>query len=260
MLNGKCAMMGDSIALDKEGSYESIISDMIACIIVVILDEIYFPGRASSNAHEELDASFAKLLEAIGSHFDRDTADTRKRDKSLLSAFQKLYEHNDEAGDEPRWWRTPWKQDIFAQTADFLQRMRYNVRSLETAGATGFAQGGAKDQVFQALLESPGFQMLGQNLKDKVGIVRRLASVFVHETTKRFPLLEDKSTTMAFRDETERLVSEVMGEVAASKALQREGAVAVREDPVCRIIVQLAYVRSMFQDVREMQHNLLRAC
>jgi len=260
MLIGKCSWGDGDIPIDKQGAYDSIVCNVIACMLIALFDEIFYPGRAADSAYDSLQRVFTMLEEAIGRHFDKSISDIRERNSSLAAAIDVACDLNEQAANEPRFWRTPWRREMFDSIISFLVRMRYNTRCLECCMADNFMFGGKKGEVMRALLDTKSVPLLADHLLQKIGVVKRLSSVLMHETVNRFPLLNDEDVTREFRNESQLIRGRIADELSSVELLKANSADTMREDAFCRITVTLVSIETIFQDLREMQHLILRNC
>jgi len=258
MLTGTCAAPGGDLAIDKSGSYDTITCNVIACSVIVLVDLLFYPGRAASYAADRLNGCFLQLEGALSQHFDKKDDKIRERNNDFFKAITAAESLNDEASVEPRFWRIPWKQAVFAKTTRFMHNMRCDMRSLECCMADNFAFGGRKHKVMQALLNTKSFPLLGEQLKQKVAIVKSLCTVFQHESAARFALLDDETVVQQFRDQNQKLFNELLSELVGLEA--RSTSITMREDTLCQITMALVAIKAMFKELRAIQHQILRAC
>jgi len=256
MLSGGCG----THSLDKGSSYDAILSTVCAIALIVLYDIVVSPGRASAMAYTALDSSVGTLEKALGMHFDPAVAHVRFHKGELLASISTAESMGAEANNEPRYWRTEWKNGVYNQAVEHAFRLRYNLAAMETSVAEGFEDRGMKIDVMNKLLRTPGFIRLADLIGEDLQTVQPLVGVFVHETVDRFPALVDASMLKGLSQEAKQAQEAAIAEVAKNPALRTKGVEgSLESDPLCQVCMVLSCVSTILGGVRELQHSILRS-
>jgi len=122
-----------------------------------------------------------------------------------------------------------------------------------------FHRGGQRNPALVTLLGTKAFPKIGDFIREKLAVVRKLCTIFSHETTERFPVLDDVGVTREFNAEGERLIGELMQEITKGKMMATDPSKKyLREDNFCQICMAVGSIRGIFKDLRLIQHRLLR--
>uniref|UniRef100_A0A7S2JJ34 Uncharacterized protein n=1 Tax=Zooxanthella nutricula TaxID=1333877 RepID=A0A7S2JJ34_9DINO len=255
MLLGGCG----SRSLDKEGSYDTISGTVVAIALIVVYDVLLPPGRASNIAHGGMRDSVRLLGSALEQHFDKSVEHVRFHKGELHDKIASAEGMGKEAFQEPRYWRTAWKDTVFSAAVATMYRVRYSLAAMEYAMAKGFVDGGAKNDVLCAIAETPACQRLAGLVQQKVQAIAPLVDIFVHEVEGRFPGFSSREAKHEYKVEMDAASRALMAEIAKHPVLAREaGPASLEEDPVCQVSMVFGSVLSMMASLREFQHAILR--
>jgi len=255
MLLGGCG----SRSLDKEGSYDTISGTVVAIALIVVFDVLLPPGRASNIAHGGMRDSVRLLGSALEQHFDKSVEHVRFHKGELHDKIASAEGMGKEAFQEPRYWRTAWKDTVFSAAVATMYRVRYSLAAVEYAMAKGFVDGGAKNDVLCAIAETPACQRLAGLVQQKVQAIAPLVDIFVHEVEGRFPGFSSREAKHEYKVEMDAASRALMAEIAKHPVLAREaGPASLEEDPVCQVSMVFGSVLSMMASLREFQHAILR--
>merc|ERR1719215_855800 len=137
--------------------------------------------------------------------------------------------------------------------------MKYSVRSLESCMSESFRRGGQRNGILVTLLGTKTFPKIGDFIRAKLAVVKKLCTIFAHESQERFHMLHDESVTKEFSKEGDALIGELVVEVSDKNLTAGgPGQVVLREDQLCQICMLIGAVRGIFKDLRLIQHRLLR--
>lgn len=263
MYSGDCTPVGQEIKIDKEGTYDSILTNVCACMIIVVVDVFVGPGRASKAAVTSLYDVLGHIEKTITLHFDNSVGEVPERTQTLRDVTDLADELSEHAANEPRLWRTRWKGETFEYTLARLHHVRFSLHSLETCMSEGFTKGGARNAVLQSLLSTKSFPQIGEFMLKKIAVVKKLASLFENETVVRLQALGDDDVKQEFREDAQKMTGQLVKELAAKKALLppgKEEANSMREDGFSQICMTFGAIQGVFRDLRLIQHGILREC
>eukprot|EP00434_Breviolum_minutum_P017268 symbB.v1.2.015244.t1/scaffold1132.1/size136097/15 len=156
-----------------------------------------------------------------------------------------------EASYEPRYHRIAWRDEMHDATLKEMQDVRYALSTLERMLADSGLDGAQKDPYFRtAVLQSTPVKEWAAVLREKFNLISHLLEVFSHETSQRWPMLDDE----AKRD----LLREIVRLKVYKEDAEQLNATSFRDDPLCKLSIFLACSDAMLVSMRQIQHHILR--
>lgn len=253
-------LLGCSRNFSESGAYDAVMTACTAMAIVILVDVILASRRASDMAKDALVDVWRLLSAGTMELFDIRSTGIRAHKSAIMHSVQRAELLGMEAGTEPRYWRTPWRDELFNQAIQGFYRLRMSLSALETELSTSTAEGGSKDETFMELLKLDTFEIIHTSLTKKMKQIELLFCVFVHETKADLPML----------DEDSRLYDDnLFGEMGAMQDFIRDAndrglgggaaALCMSDDPASEISLVVATVSAMTGELRGLQKSLLRA-
>lgn len=246
-------------SLDKTKGYEQMIGMVTATALIVFFDLVFSPERASDAAHRELGAAVDLLGGALGRHFDRSVKRVRFHRGELQSAIARAETLGKEASQEPRFWRTAWRESIFRAFVDTAYRTRRSMTGMEYSMAEGFTDGGRKNGVLCLIQSMPSWGQLVEVVARRVMAVRLLVDIFAHETQGSFPGFSDPCAMHDRRQELRAAMRSLAAELAKHPAMgSPTAAKTLEEDPICQVCAMFGAVSSIMTELQALQHEIRR--
>jgi len=251
---------GGSDVFNKSSSYYVIVDAVCAMGIIVFIDMIFENRRASDMAKDAIVDVWQMLNAGTRDLFDANSTGIREHKGTILAKVQRADLLGMEAEWESRFWRTPWKAELYRMAIQCFYRLRMSLSGLEYELSTESGDGGGKDQTFVDLLQLETFQVVKTNLTDKMTQLEKLFAIFVHEVKGPMPLLADAANLID---------DNLFGEMAAMQALIKDvnqrglgndaGADILNDDPASEISLIIATMSAMTGEMRGLQKEILKA-
>jgi len=170
----------DGSKFDTAGPYYGIINVICAIFIVMGVDLLLAPGRASTFAVEYFRDAVKNFRKSLDELLDPSETSVRVKSGALGGLIGTAKALGVEAWEEPRFWRTPWKNVLYNQACQTLADLRVTMTAMEYSVTTKDA---SKTTVFMALLKMPQFTKVQDTLKAKIDLLEALFGVFEQETS-----------------------------------------------------------------------------
>eukprot|EP00747_Dinoflagellata_sp_TGD_P168665 gnl/TRDRNA2_/TRDRNA2_195615_c0_seq1.p1 gnl/TRDRNA2_/TRDRNA2_195615_c0~~gnl/TRDRNA2_/TRDRNA2_195615_c0_seq1.p1 ORF type:complete len:250 (-),score=34.46 gnl/TRDRNA2_/TRDRNA2_195615_c0_seq1:46-795(-) len=135
-------------------------------------------GQASLLACEEHLHAVRELQRKMAELFDPRKLRVRMSDAELSKKISLAKELAASANDEPRFWRTPWRNTLFNQSCQTLEDVR---AILSTIAYTVTESGGHKTELFLHMLRWPQFGIVRHALLKQLDNIEMLSGIFLHE-------------------------------------------------------------------------------
>jgi len=253
-------LLGCSDSFDKSSSYHVLVDAVAAMFLIVCVDMVFENRRASDMAKDAIVDVWKLLNAGTADLFDSDSTGIREHKGTILAKVQRADLLGMEAEWESRFWRTPWKAELYRMAIQCFYRLRMSLSGLEYELSTESGDGGGKDATFVDLLKLETFQVVKTNLTDKMTQLEKLFAIFVHEVQGPMPLLQDAANL---------LDDNLFGEMAAMQALIKDvnqrglgndaGADILNDDPASEISLIIATMSAMTGEMRGLQKEILKA-
>merc|ERR1719198_2604702 len=137
----------DDVSLDTEGSYQAVLTVVLA-IGIIIIDGLISSKRASVSACEALKTAMSSIRASVAHAFDSKEKTCRFHKGTVLGLIDTANSFGNEANEEPRYWRIPWKEDAFKLAVEAIYSIRYNITTIEYMIAQNYKNGGPKNLSF----------------------------------------------------------------------------------------------------------------
>jgi len=261
MMSSTCAESGDKLQ-----PFSKIAGSIIAMSIMLVIDLVFARDRASDLAMSKVTSVWNAFSESIKRQYDPSITVVTFTKEEILGAINSADKLGAEADLEPRYWRLPWRAQTFTDAISEMKDFRSALTNLEHCLSKASVDGGDKEETFMRLLETKTMPKIGELFQAKFLSVGKLLVVFLHESHKRFPVLDDEDATKQFREEVMLKKQQLLEEVSNSEHFhfaydygEDIPAPRLQDDSLCQVSVVLACSDAMLYGMRQIQHAVLRS-
>ncbi|CAE6923273.1 unnamed protein product [Symbiodinium natans] len=188
--------------LEKEATFDHLAMNCVAVLLTTVVNLALPADSASKLASQALDECWGVIRNAMEELYDPKVKMVKFHAPKARALLKKADALGDEAGFEPRLWKTPWQSALFDRVTEETSNMVATLSAIETSIAEGGVEGAQKCEHVRLLTErSTLFNKGGNTINKKLDIVRRLLGIFAHETQQKFPVLQDPEVFHTFRGE-----------------------------------------------------------
>jgi hypothetical protein len=241
-------------------AYYSIVECVVAIFIVIAVDAVVSNSRCSDLAHAELLDFWQTFRRSVEGILDP-TTHTEKADHAALKAKVALCQMlNQEAIDEPRWWRTPWRKFAYADGVQCAKTLRLALKTMEDSipGQDDESSKEASSEAFDKMLALQSFNKIREGVSGKLEQLERFIKVFMHETEGTMEDLRCPGELRQWSVEVAAGIEEFMTESMAKKCFSPEECPTLEDDDTCEISMFLSCLDDMMTAMRGFQHSILR--
>jgi hypothetical protein len=238
--------------VDPRQSYYSVISSVLAIFVMSTVDS-FTTKRPSLLAYKELVNVWESMQDNVKKFLDP----THKNCPLYEDALDSLVTAGnlgDEARDEPRYWRVPWRTSLFHKASHCAHDMRLNLHCLESTAAKNGEKGAEKEAWFMHIISLESFQRVSEELFVKMEQTRLLLDVFTHDTSERFTPLDDPVIQREVVHDTEEVIAEVNKVVDRTKIADIDN---LEDDNAVQICFVLRCMRLMMTSMHDFQQAVL---
>merc|ERR1711974_188383 len=174
----------------------------------------------------------------------------------ILSGFSSATFIGNEAPLEPRWYRTPWRKELWDKMLAASFQMGNQLSVMEYAVAEGAAKGLAR----RAMIVSPTLERIADELMERSNKTWLLAQMMLtHENEG--PLDVSKAMTTKMQTEsvlklTHQSADKIIKEVMGSLEVPEKRLALLTEDDACQLAVVLEMFRGSMRCVMDMNDVL----
>merc|ERR1711974_76977 len=145
---------------------------VIAIFVMSAIDSC-ITQRPSILAVKSLTDTWDGMQENARKLFDPNTR-ASPDSSDMMAEIVKITQLGDEAKDEPRYWRLPWRASLFSRGIFCVHDMRLNLNCLENTIAKDGAKGAEKEDWYMRLINMSSFQRVIVELEAKMQQTRML--------------------------------------------------------------------------------------
>jgi hypothetical protein len=258
----------DGSTFDTAPPYFSIINVIIAIFIVIFVDLALSPGRASKFATEawrDVVKNFRKSLDEL---LDPTVENVRVKTGGLGGLIGNAKSLGAEAWEEPRFWRTPWLNDLFNKACQTLVDLRVTMTAMEYS-VTKKDQ--TKTEIFMTLLAMPQFTKIQDTLKAKLDLLDALYGMFELETSdpliaetkegREYKVMDDPRLRRDYKAEMMEEIQSVMADLnsAIEKSARSKDVDSLENDEASQISFCLSAFIMMIDQLDSLQQAFLQA-
>jgi hypothetical protein len=157
------------------GSYQTVVSVVVAITIKVVVDCCLARGRASDEATKALVDAWEQLRVAMMEFFSPDVGKINFKHKAIRSAFQGAASLSTDADKEPRLWWAPWKHGLFTQSCLAGDGICEGLSILETVFSKTGCDGGRKSITLSEAENNPEFRTLCEDILRQIEAMKHLS-------------------------------------------------------------------------------------
>merc|ERR1719443_303275 len=245
---------------DPKKAYYGIVECVVAIFIVIGVDAILSSSRSSDLAYEALLDFWQTFRSSVEGILDANRH-TEKADHGALMGKVGLCQMlAQEAIDEPRWWRTPWRKLAYADAITCATKLRLALKTMEDSipGQDDESSKEASSEAFDKMLALESFKKIRAGVSGKLRQLERFIKVFMHETEGKMEDFKHPSELRQWSVEVAAAVEEFMTESIAKNCFSSEECPTLEDDDTCEISLFLSSLDEMMTAMRALQHSLLR--
>jgi hypothetical protein len=245
---------------DPKKAYYGIVECVVAIFIVLIVDAVLSSSRSSDLAYEALLDFWKTLRSSVEGILDPNRHTEKADHGALLAKVGTCQMLSQEAIDEPRWWRTPWRKFAYADAIACSTKLRLALKTMEDSipGQDDEGSKEASSEAFDKMLALESFRKIREGVSGKLEQLERFIKVFVHEKEGKMPDFKHPSELRQWSVEVAAAVEEFMTEAIAKNCFSPEESTTLEDDDTCEVSLFLSSLDEMMTAMRAFQHSLLR--
>jgi hypothetical protein len=256
---------------DPAGPFYEIINVVCSIGIMIFVDMLLAPGRASEMACQSFKAAVKNLRKTLDELIDPKLENVRIHSGALKSLIASAKSLGAESWEEPRYWRTGWKMALWNQSCQCLADLRVTITAMEYSVTQDGVPGGPKTQIYMMLLKKPQFKKIQDALYAQFDAVETLWGIFEHETSEPltaethegrvYAVLEDPRMKRHFKEEMEETINELMEDINAALAkstMTPKAEANLENDQAAQVSFCLSAFLMMMDQLHDMQQLLLK--
>jgi hypothetical protein len=252
----------------KEAAMDFALDGMFALIIMVIVDLVMNAKPGSKQAAANIMQAWAKIVGYVDHLFDNEIKNSRHNDGSIRAEFAVCKSLGLEAAGEPRYWKAPWREVLYNRVLDRSLLLRMNMQCMHYSAAVGGKNGKPKADFFIKLCEEDSFQKLGGLMTERMNNFLVMLAIFGHESQSRFDKMDDPAYMQNFLTKEEDAMQEFVDVVNKPENAWMLQDIAdegdhdddsLEKDAITKLSMICLCIDTMFQEMRELQHELMRS-
>lgn len=252
----------------KDAAMDFAVDGMFALIIMIIVDLLMHAQPGSRQAADKIVNVWDVIVEQVTSLWDNDKKDTRMNDGTIRAEFATCQSLGGEAAAEPRYWKAAWRGSLYNTVLDRALLLRLNMQCMHYSAAIGGVNGNPKADFFLKLCKEESFARLGGILTTRMVMFKDMLPIFGHEAMSRFEKLDDPEFMQNFVAQQEEAMKEFVD--IANKPenawmlqdVDDEGDKeddSLENDAIAKLSMICLCIDTMFQEMRTLQHDLMRS-
>jgi len=253
MISGRCGVD----TLDKANEYDNLTEGSVAIMITVIIDLLLHQTRASDKAYEALTKSWDVMEASIKSLFDPTLETVTFRSGEMQELINQAAAMGHEADLEPRYWRVPWRADLFKEAIRYSRSLNTSLTSLEDAMSKESSDSPKAEFVRDLLQRSPAFRDRPAVILSKIAAVKKLLGIFHHETSARFSVVSDADVLHEHRYEEQLAEAALIAEVGELE-MKEKSKESFAGDEGASLCLVLGSMHSIQLSLRGLEHKVLQ--
>jgi hypothetical protein len=199
---------------------QTLTNAIIVVLIIMGLVNNSFGIRVSTQAPKKLKALWMKLGDILVEITDANRLNTGDATGGIRTMIAGARGLNDEAEQEPRYWRQPWPTALFARVCDSVERIRLAARTIQIVGSEKRVAGGPRTEIFMAVTRLDTFQTLARMLMEKHAECFELLQIFEHEAGEKLEIDRTREfETQQFKKDWEQQMAHFLAEVNKPQTL-----------------------------------------
>jgi len=246
---------------ENTDSYFAIVAAVVAICVILLVDLVCAPDRASTLANNARKEVLGQMKMAVKDLFDPNVKNTTFHHVPIEAGINQARSLCLEADAEPRVWRTPFRTDLFLQFCDMLTKLRYVLAVLEVSIADSFVEGEPKSEAFQVMMKHSCVSTMKECLIGKIEQLERLSKLLEHEVDgpmegETAPCLRDEPEMLSLHF-TATLEQAVVDAEKIDFSSLEDLQLSVFRDPILKVSLTVSCCRAMLESMTDMQHAFL---
>jgi hypothetical protein len=253
-----------NIASEKSQTYFMIVAAVTAITVIVGVDTILSPTRASDLAHQKRREAYASIVTAVKQLFDVDQKHIEFNSQDVLGTAASAQELALLADQEPRVWRVPFRMKLFSDFVHMIRQLRFSLAVMEVGVAKDHRHLSEKSAAFELMLKSPSIQRLAKCLLDKMEQIEKLSAFLEWESEGHMPgwtgkRLRDEPAllTQGYLKDLDIAAAEAEANLDFSSLKGASELWSLEDDPACELSVVVSSSRAMIKQLGALQHSIL---
>jgi len=166
-----------------------IATNSIVCVLFIMgAVNLSFGARVSDRAPQKLQDLWATLGGMLAESTNPASTSAKIGHGHVHTAIEECRYLGGEASEEPRYWRTPWRKELFDRACSTAERLRLALRSIQVVGGTNAVDGGERSQIFISTLQMTSFQELVRLVEDQHLQAGKMLCIFSFQTKRDLPI------------------------------------------------------------------------
>jgi len=236
--------------------YDTVVDIVVALLIVVGLDSACESSTSATQASTAYLDAWRSLRSAVNSILkvpDGGNA-LEHRSSEVRQKLARASEFGEEASQEPRYWRIPWRAQLFSEAICRAHHARYNLSCME------FALAGSSRSIsgFESIQCMPSFMNLVQILDRKLSLMEdKLLCIFVHESTMPMETFQHELVWEDFLENWAESVRVFMSDFEARGDIKDRPSYPLETDPQALISLLVVSMDSILYEVRHLHRAIM---
>jgi len=145
------------------------VSCTITALILIVVFNMLIPGeRSASKAGICIVAAWANMLASFQKVFDPKVTTLLLDRAHVADQTATAVTYGVEAGKDPRFWRTPWKNAAFTKAVSCAFTIRFTLTILEQTAIGHVGSEGPKTAFFASMIKLPSFQVFWDLMQSRM--------------------------------------------------------------------------------------------
>jgi len=252
---------------DPSAAYGGIVNIIVAISVMIGVDTILASQSAADKAVAQLKVAWSMLEQAMRTHFSHADADltTRFHKGEVLGAINATSALNDDANTEPRFYRSPWKNELFSSALVTIRILRFHMTLMEYGAAEGRTNGAPKHKAFLRVVKVPSIAAIQSCLYLKFEMIQHLTEIFLREPyesrdVRQHPkLLADFERDFGAEEKanTKKFFADAVSSPLFSE--QEANIITMEDDPAVQAMLVIACSNAMIRQMNDLQKLLYAA-
>eukprot|EP00929_Paragymnodinium_shiwhaense_P017923 TRINITY_DN1277_c0_g1_i3.p1 TRINITY_DN1277_c0_g1~~TRINITY_DN1277_c0_g1_i3.p1 ORF type:complete len:961 (-),score=159.69 TRINITY_DN1277_c0_g1_i3:203-3085(-) len=259
-------LLGCSDEVYTPTGLSKIIGTVIGVTIMSISDQVFSVKTSSRYAFEALDAAWDIYKASMNAVFDPKCQEIRKHAGDMLGHISLAESTTLLASTEPRFSRTPFKEELFRAICESMHELRQSLTNLEVNCTVSGNDDAPKAAFLRHIVALPEFEIVRKDWVSYTEAVDQVMQIFMHDTEECFftkygiKAAEGKCPLDIAKDNLDRLVEAIggflkevsFGEEGGSKDFHN-----LEHNHVCKVSAFIFYLNWQFRVLYKMKHRML---
>jgi len=249
---------------DPLATYHVIANSVVAILVMASVDLVLAPSRASDMACKALLDSWKAIEQATSHLLNPEIAKSNFHRNDILQRIEIAEILGREAGEEPRFWRTPWKGPLFLDAVQGAYQVCASLSRMAHRMDFDGCHGAPRAEIFRAAFRMSSFRGIEILLQKKLSQLTKLLEVFAHEVAEPTKEFQDHTLQTLYVKEIQEARAEFIQEMNWQLAADANSKLVSPEldtlegDPVSRVSMILSNIDMMFLEMRKLQSRIFQ--